>query len=77
MAVADIALANSGNAIKNGTIVLSATETGYYYVIDTYVVEIPSLADIQFKYDIRFDDYYYYFGGGSGGGAATGNLIGY
>lgn len=76
MAVADVTVAKSGIDIKNGTIVLSATETGYYYTIDTYVIRIPTIADIQFKWDTRFDDYYYYFGGGTGA-AATGNLIGY
>lgn len=56
----DIQAAISGNAVKNGTAVVSATFTGEYGTLDTYVVNTPTIASIQSKYTDRFDDVTYY-----------------
>lgn len=50
----DITLAISNNPIKNGTAVLSTTATGRTDVLNTYVSNQPSIADIQSKYGNRF-----------------------
>lgn len=65
--MADIAKAESGNDIKNGTIVVSTKVTGLTDkdVLDTYVLNTPNLASISGKYDDRFDDPSYYFGDGT------------
>ena len=48
--------------IKNGTIVVSTKPTGPTAKdkIDTYVSNKPEIADIEAKYDTRFDDPTYY-----------------
>lgn len=56
----DIAKANSASDIKNGTVVICATPTGEYEVLDNAVKNTPSITDIQAKYDERFDETTYY-----------------
>lgn len=58
----DIQAAISGVVVKNGTSVVSCTNTGEYSTIDTYVNNSPTIADIEAKYDTRFDDPRYYAG---------------
>jgi len=58
----DIVIAVSGEAIKNGTAVVSTTPTGRYSTLNTSVLNTPVIADIQAKYDDRFDDPRYYTG---------------
>lgn len=64
----DINKAISANPLKNGTSLVSCTMTGEYSVLDTYVKNIPTISDIQSKYDNRFDDPSYYHGGCTDGG---------
>jgi len=63
--MADIAKANSGANIKNGTVVVSCTKTGEYETLNTYVNNKPILSDIESKYAARFDDPSYYYGDGT------------
>ena len=56
----DIQAAVSGVVVKNGTAVVSTTFTGEYSTLDTYVKNTPTIADIENKYDDRFDDISYY-----------------
>jgi len=58
----DITVAISGNDIKNGTLIVSATMTGEYSLSNVYVNNSPTLAEIESKYDDRFDDPSYYYG---------------
>lgn len=58
----DVQVAISGNVIKNGTALVSCTRTGEYSTINTYVKNTPTIADIESKYDTRFDDPRYYNG---------------
>jgi len=58
--MADISLVNNANPIKNGTLVLYCTKTGFYKVENTYVNNLPSISAIEDKYDDRFDDLSYY-----------------
>lgn len=58
----DIQAAINNNAIKNGTLVASCTKTGKYSVTNTYAKNIPTITDIQSKFDDRFDDPRYYSG---------------
>lgn len=58
----DIRVAVSGQPIKHGAAVISTTRTGEYETLDTYVFNTPVIADIQAKYDARFDDPRYYTG---------------
>jgi hypothetical protein len=58
----DIAVAVSGQPIKNRTIVVGATVTGEYATQDNFVVNTPTISEIQDKYDNRFDDPRYYAG---------------
>lgn len=60
----DITKAISANPLKNGTSLVSCTRTGEYSVLDTYVLNSPTLATIEAKYDNRFDDPSYYYGSG-------------
>jgi hypothetical protein len=50
----DIAIAVSGEPVKNGSLVVSATATGEYSVNDLYVKNTPTMSDIEDKYDNRF-----------------------
>jgi hypothetical protein len=59
------------NPIKNGTIIVSTQPTGPTAKdkINTYVSNKPVIADIEAKYDGRFDDPSYY-------GGISGTVIG-
>lgn len=61
----DINKAISANPIKNGTALVSCTRTGEYSTLDTNVKNTPVIADIEAKYDARFDDPAYYYGLGN------------
>jgi hypothetical protein len=61
----DITKAISAKEIKNGTLLVSCTRTGEYSLSNTYVKNTPVIADIEAKYDNRFDDPSYYYGGGN------------
>jgi len=63
----DIVKSKSANDIKNGTVVVGCRPTGYSDkdVLNTYVLNTPTLSDIQSKYDARFDDPSYYYGIGN------------
>lgn len=50
----DVRLAISGIDIKNGSAVVSATFTGNYHTLDTYVKNAPIINDIDDKYGNRF-----------------------
>ncbi len=65
----DIAKANSGNDIKNGTIVVSTKITGPTTkdILNTYVKNTPAINTIEAKYDKRFDDPSYYHGNATQG----------
>jgi hypothetical protein len=58
----DIAVAVSGQPIKNRTIVVGVTVTGQYLTQDFYVTNNPTIEQIQDKYDDRFDEPRYYTG---------------
>lgn len=58
----DITKAISSNELKNGTTIVTCSLTGNYSLLNTYVKNTPSLADIEAKYDNRFDDPSYYYG---------------
>lgn len=64
----DINKVISANPIKNGTALVSCTKTGEYSTLDTSVNNSPTIADIQSKYDNRFDDPSYYYGAVTDGG---------
>ena len=59
--MADISEAISANDIKNGSIIVgvypTASGVGIY---NAYVKNTPAIADIETKYDNRFDDPTYY-----------------
>jgi hypothetical protein len=52
--VNDIVLANSGNPIKNGSLIASCLLTGERATLDTYTNNTPVIDDIEAKYDNRF-----------------------
>lgn len=58
----DIQKSITSNDIKNGTIVVSTKPTGPTSAdkLNTYVSNKPEIADIQTKYDNRFDNPTYY-----------------
>jgi len=56
----DISVIASGLPIKTGDIVCSTQKTGYSSTLDVSKDTESSIADIQSKYDIRFDDIVYY-----------------
>lgn len=58
----DIQLSISGNAIKNGSAVVSCSQLGIYSSMDDEALNTPVISDIQDKYDERFDDPRYYAG---------------
>lgn len=60
--VNDIDLAIDTNPIKNGSLVYGCSKTGIFQTKDDYVSNSPVIADIQSKYDNRFDDPSYYHG---------------
>lgn len=58
----DIQNAVSGVVIKNGSTIVSCTKIGEYSTLNTYVKNTPIIADIESKYENRFDDPRYYAG---------------
>lgn len=64
----DIVKSVSANPIKNGTVVVSCQFTGLYNINNNYVSNIPTISDIESKYDNRFDDPSYYYGASLDGG---------
>lgn len=70
----DISKSINSSEIKNGSIVVSCLRTGFpsspsTIVYNKYVKNIPSITDIQAKFDNRFDDPSYYYG-------INGNVVG-
>lgn len=61
----DIIKSKSANPIKNGTLVVSCSKTGQYSLSNLFVSNIPTITDIESKYDERFDDPAYYYGIGN------------
>lgn len=59
----DIIKSKAANPIKNGTIVVSCLKTGNYSLSNLHVSNSPTIADIEDKYNNRFDHPSYYFGG--------------
>ena len=58
----DIKLAITEEPIKNGTLVVSTKVTGPTEndKLNTYVLNTPTIEEIEDKYDDRFDDVTYY-----------------
>lgn len=57
----DIVLSKSGEAIKNGTVVLATSPfTNSFQYQNSNVYNKPVIGDIEDKYDNRFDDITYY-----------------
>ena len=57
----DITLANSGEAIKHGTVVIAPSPfTNSFQYQNVNVYNKPVISDIEAKYDNRFDDITYY-----------------
>lgn len=61
----DIVKAKSANPIKNGTLIVSCSRTAQYSLSNLYVNNLPTINDIESKYDERFDDPAYYYGIGN------------
>lgn len=58
----DIQKSVSANAIKNGTVIVATcARNGNYKILDTYVSNKPTIAEIESKYDERFNDVGYYY----------------
>lgn len=57
----DITLSKNDQPIKNGTTIVSATVTGEYAMLNTYVQNTPQISEIQAKYTDKFDDPSYYY----------------
>lgn len=63
----DIIALNSGNNIKNGSIVVQTGGVSYQsgvQAINSYSSNIPNISNIESEYTNRFDDPSYYYGGG-------------
>jgi hypothetical protein len=60
----DIIKSINGNDIKNGTALVGCLPTGSQenLKLNDYVVNTPTISDIQSKYDEKFDDPRYYTG---------------
>ena len=57
----DINLAKTGENIKHGSFIVASTPRNNKFSINnTYVFNNPIIADIENKYDARFDDITYY-----------------
>lgn len=72
----DIIVYNSGNSIKNGSIVVQTggiVSASGFKTIDSYVLNSPTISTIQSEYTNRFDDPSYYYGGGQLGHGAFSN----
>lgn len=61
----DVQLIKSENPIKHGSSVIYSAKTGLVSVRNADVFNTPLIADIQSKYDTRYDDLGYYFIGNS------------
>jgi hypothetical protein len=62
----DIGLSKSGESIKHGTVVTSSSPfTNHFQTLDNNVYNKPAIADIENKYDEKFDDITYYTIGSS------------
>lgn len=63
----DISKAITANSIKNGSAVVGCKVTGFSSndLLNTYVLNTPSIDQIESKYDSRFDDPSYYYGLGN------------
>jgi hypothetical protein len=73
----DINLAKNTSSIRNGTLVTSCLPTGRFSLSYNSAVTHPVIANIESKYDIRFDNPSYYYGGGlSDGGTYGGDVDG-
>lgn len=57
----DINLIKADQPIKHGTSIVKCSRTGVTSVRNTDVINTPVIADIQAKYDTRYDDLGYYF----------------
>lgn len=70
----DITKAISANPLKNGTMLVQCKVTGFSVsdIYDTYVSNLPSITDIQSKYDDRFDNPSYYYGSNNVDGGDVG-----
>jgi hypothetical protein len=63
----DIIALNSGNNIKNGSIVVQTGGVSYQsgvQAINSYSSNTPNISNIESEYTNRFDDPSYYYGGG-------------
>jgi hypothetical protein len=57
----DITLANSGEAIKHGTLIVATSPfTNSFQYQNSNVYNKPVIGDIENKYNNRFDDITYY-----------------
>lgn len=77
----DITKAISANELKNGSMVVTCSRTGFptspsTIVYNTYVKNTPIIIDIESKYDNRFDDPSYYYGGGNCDSGDVGDVLG-
>lgn len=58
----DIVASISGNPVKNGSAIIYANKLGGIITNNVYVSTKPTIANIEAKYDARFDDPRYYSG---------------
>jgi hypothetical protein len=74
----DIILAKNGSPIKNRSIIINSktikNSSLVYSTYDAFVTNVPTITDIENKYDYRFNHPSYYYGGGSGGDVDGGNV---
>lgn len=56
------------NNLKNGSKIVYCSRTGVIGASDNDAVFIPTISDIEAKYDDRFDDPSYYYGCNPDGG---------
>lgn len=61
----DIILSLSSNEIRNGSVITNCRPNGSFFVRSERAVTKPLIAEIENKYDNRFDDPSYYYGGGN------------
>ena len=50
----DVIKSKEANPIKNGTLVVSCSKTGNYSLSNLHVSNLPTIADIENKYDNKF-----------------------
>lgn len=50
----DIVKSKVANPIKNGTLVVSCSKTGNYSLSNLHVSNLPTITDIENKYDNKF-----------------------